>query len=170
LRIAVEVEADRHDAVRAAGVVGRLRHAEPIVGLQAALLRAGHAPQKIDLAVLERQDLGAGVGDDAHHDLVEVRQAALEVARVASQPDLRALAIGDELERARADGARVGRIRLRIAGLIHVPGDDGRLGGVELLQQRRVGLFEANDDGAIVGRVDAGQHRYPSTPSCGRGT
>ena len=154
---AVEIEADRHDAVRSAGMVRRLPHTEARIGLQAALVRAGNAPQEIYLPALQREDLRAGVGDDAHHDLVEVGQTALEVRGVSRETDLGALLVGDELEGPGTDRAGVGRIRLRITALVKVLGDDRRFGGVELLQQGRIRLLEAEDDRTVVGGLDAGQ-------------
>src|SRR5262249_23923382 len=138
-------------------MIRRLRHSEPVVGLEPALLRAGHAPEVVHLTILEGQHLGPGVGNHAHDELVEVGHSAPEIARITREADFRALAIGDELERPGTDGTGVRRIRLWIADLVDVWGDDGSLGRIELLQQWRVRILEAKYHRAIVGRIDAGQ-------------
>ena len=154
----LEIEAHRHDAVRASRVIGGLRQPKARIRLEARLVGAGHAPQKIDLAVLERQDLCPGLGNDAHHDLIEARQSRLEVGRVAHQAQFGAPAIRGELERTGADGLRVGRVRLRVGALVDVSRDDRRLRRVELQQQGSVRLLEPEHHRALVGRVDAGEH------------
>src|SRR6266545_3071696 len=116
---------------------------------------AGHAPQKVHLAVLEREHLRRRIGDDPHHQLVQIGQTGLEVARVAGETDLGALLVGDELERSGAHWIRVGGIRLRVRALVDMLGDDRSLGGVELGKQRRVGLLEPKNDRAVVRRLDS---------------
>ncbi len=75
-------------------MIRRLPHTEAGIGLQAALVGAGNAPQEIHLPALQREDLRAGIRDDAHHDLVEVGQPALEVRGVSRESDLGALLVG----------------------------------------------------------------------------
>src|SRR5258705_11587875 len=153
----LEIEAHRHDAVRPPGVVPGPSRLESRISLDSTLQGPRQLPEEIDLAILERQHLHRQVGDDAHHESIEVRQPRLEVGRVPGEAYLGSLRIGDELEGTRPGRIAVRRIRLGVGSLIHVPSDDRRLGRVELVQQWSIGLLESKDHCSVVRCLDAGQ-------------
>src|SRR5262249_15766694 len=143
----LQVEAHGHDAVRAAWMVTSPDCPKARVARYAAQQGPGQLPQEIRLAILEGEDLHPHIWNDGHDERIRVRQPRLEVGRIAGEPDLRPLRVGHELERAGADGAAVRRIGLRVATLIELPRDDRRLCRVQLVQQRRIRLLEAEDHG-----------------------
>jgi hypothetical protein len=127
------------------------------VGLDPLDVGAGHGAHPVDLPVLQGEELGAGVGDDPLDEAVEVGEPGPEVGRVPDHLDLLD-GVALQLERPGADRRLVGRAagdgHQVGAPLIDVLGDDRRLGDVQLLQERGVGVREAEDDGVGVRRLE----------------
>jgi len=136
------------------------------IGLQAALSEGRNAPQEIDLAVLEGEDWVPGSGMTRITISSRCGRPGLKYGRVPGQADLGPFRVGDELERPVPTGWR-SRRSSGIGALVDVPGNVWAPGGVELQEQRRVGLREPEHHRPLVGRIDA-REQAAITPWCGR--
>ena len=97
-----------------------------------------------------------GVGDDPHHDGVEVRLALVPVVGVLLQADEVALLPLLEDERPRADRRVQGGMGGEVLALVDVLGQHLRLVRAERGQQHRRGLRQPHHHRAGIGRVDRG--------------
>ena len=120
---------------------------------------------EVDIALLERECPRGLVGNDLEHQPVEIRAVLKVELRVAHEGDVAALAVFLEHERAGAHRLEICRILPRVLpGVEDVLGDDRRTVEIgEAAQQRRIGIFELEDGGVLVGR----RHRFDGLEQAG---